>query len=252
MNSMLTIFKNIRRKLAEQSKVKSYLFYAFGEILLVVFGILIALQVNNWNEQRKETIEARKLLQNLQEELTQDSIRINEMVGFEKDLLKSSELLFRAHSEENFSKEYDTLLGRAFRYAVFTPRKDYSDEIYKELNAKNLFDHFRFRNLKDSLRDYYSQMVFMNQYTLGTDQFTTDLAESLANYYQIKPQNKTLINTIISGAGEENFISEYDLKAFRADKSLNSKLYEMVDIHKDRLRGLTNMQDINHSNQLCI
>ena len=50
---MLKFFRNIRKKLASENKVASYLRYAIGEIILVVIGILIALQVNNWNEQRK-------------------------------------------------------------------------------------------------------------------------------------------------------------------------------------------------------
>lgn len=242
---MNRVFRNIRQNSVSKHRLRNYILYAIGEIILVVIGIIIALQLNNWNDERKEAFEARKLLQNLQEELAQDSIRINQMLVFEKELLGSSEQLFRAHSGEDVSKEYDTLLGRSFRYAIFTPRQEYSDEIFKELTAKNFFDHFQHRNLKDSIRNYYSQMVFMNQYTLGTDQFTTDLGESLANYYQIRPQDKTLINTSISGAGEENFISEYDLDGFRANKSLNPRLYDMVDIHKDRLGGLINMQNMN-------
>lgn len=53
---MPTIFKNIRHQLTRQKKVKSYMLYAVGEIILVVIGILMALQVNNWNENRKEKL----------------------------------------------------------------------------------------------------------------------------------------------------------------------------------------------------
>ena len=49
---MIKIFRSIRKKLIEQDKVRKYLLYAIGEIFLVVVGILIALQVNNWNENR--------------------------------------------------------------------------------------------------------------------------------------------------------------------------------------------------------
>ncbi len=69
---MTRIFRNIRQKLAAENlpdrpastsrrrgeqagKIMAYLRYAIGEIVLVVIGILIALQVNNWNEKRKDT-----------------------------------------------------------------------------------------------------------------------------------------------------------------------------------------------------
>ncbi|MFN1835208.1 DUF6090 family protein [Balneola sp. MJW-20] len=48
---MITLFRRIRQKLIDSGSVTKYLLYATGEILLVVIGILIALQVNNWNEQ---------------------------------------------------------------------------------------------------------------------------------------------------------------------------------------------------------
>jgi len=58
----MKIFRNARQKLVSEnlpdrqaSKVMAYLRYAIGEILLVVIGILIALKVNNWNEERKST-----------------------------------------------------------------------------------------------------------------------------------------------------------------------------------------------------
>ena len=49
----MKIFRNIRKKLAAQNRAAAYMPYAIGEIVLVVIGILIALQVNNWNEVRK-------------------------------------------------------------------------------------------------------------------------------------------------------------------------------------------------------
>lgn len=51
---MIKFFRRIRKSLLSENKFSKYLFYAMGEIVLVVIGILIALQINNWNENRAE------------------------------------------------------------------------------------------------------------------------------------------------------------------------------------------------------
>ena len=59
---MINFFRKIRRKLADDNQFFKYSRYAIGEILLVVIGILIALQINNWNENRLAKIEEEKYL----------------------------------------------------------------------------------------------------------------------------------------------------------------------------------------------
>ncbi|NNF86407.1 MAG: hypothetical protein HKO48_02830, partial [Nitrosopumilus sp.] len=54
---MIKFFRRIRKDLMETGKTSKYLKYAIGEIILVVIGILIALQINNWNENRKAEAE---------------------------------------------------------------------------------------------------------------------------------------------------------------------------------------------------
>ena len=51
---MIHFFRRIRQGLLSQNRFSKYLLYAIGEILLVVVGILIALSINNWNEERKQ------------------------------------------------------------------------------------------------------------------------------------------------------------------------------------------------------
>jgi hypothetical protein len=70
---MIRFFRNIRQKLAAENKVMAYMRYAIGEIMLVVIGILIELQVNNWNEIRKERLVEIKYLKNLKHDLQSDS-----------------------------------------------------------------------------------------------------------------------------------------------------------------------------------
>ena len=64
---MVKIFRNIRLNQLRDKSTSKYLLYALGEILLVVIGILIALQVNNWNEERKIAKEIDKLVGDIEE-----------------------------------------------------------------------------------------------------------------------------------------------------------------------------------------
>jgi exonuclease VII small subunit len=67
---MIRFFGMIKRKLLSENKISRYLLYATGETVLVVIGILIALQINNWNENRKSVEKEVDNLENLKTELT--------------------------------------------------------------------------------------------------------------------------------------------------------------------------------------
>lgn len=76
---MLKFFRTIRKKLIEEQNVRKpaspagrYLLYAIGEIALVMIGILLALQVNNWNEARKDKQQTVQYLTSLRSDLIED------------------------------------------------------------------------------------------------------------------------------------------------------------------------------------
>ena len=69
----------------EQNKTSKYLKYAIGEIVLVVVGILIALSINNWNEQRKAGINERGLYSRIIMDLQLDEKRINDYLKYYND-----------------------------------------------------------------------------------------------------------------------------------------------------------------------
>jgi hypothetical protein len=90
---MIRIFRNIRQKLAAENKVMAYLRYAVGEILLVVIGILIALQVNNWNELRKQSIAETEFIEGVKKDLRQDKQYIQLVLKQMKPRIEAFELL---------------------------------------------------------------------------------------------------------------------------------------------------------------
>lgn len=87
---MINFFRKIRKKMADDNRPLKYMRYAIGEIVLVVIGILIALQVNNWNEKRKISEKYKAVLEQIYTVLDQD---IQEMESIEHLLTKKVSLI---------------------------------------------------------------------------------------------------------------------------------------------------------------
>ncbi|MCS4435243.1 DUF6090 family protein [Aquiflexum gelatinilyticum] len=82
---MISFFRKIRQKLLKENRVTRYLAYAVGEILLVVIGILIALQVNTWNENRKKLAVSRETIVNLKAELEEAKVELERAYHFNRE-----------------------------------------------------------------------------------------------------------------------------------------------------------------------
>jgi len=103
----------------EQNKIRTYLFYAVGEILLVVIGILIAMQVNNWNEQRKNRMYELTMLEEVQRELINDSELIESWIPDLKSVQHSFRELAVMKNDPNYSLDsLDIHLERVRGYGI--------------------------------------------------------------------------------------------------------------------------------------
>ncbi len=90
---MLTFLRKLRRSLIESGSARKYLLYAVGEIALVVIGILIALQINNWNEWRKERAVEKELLHQFHTELNSDIKQIEYTLSVYENIINSCSVL---------------------------------------------------------------------------------------------------------------------------------------------------------------
>jgi len=120
---MITLFRRIRQKLIDSGSITKYLLYAIGEILLVVIGILIALQVNNWNEERKDRSRADQYLTSLRMDLQEDLIMLQ--VGFDIAYDDSVELisqLQRLNENINQADTVKNILINEMDYYIRAPR----------------------------------------------------------------------------------------------------------------------------------
>ena len=85
---MIKFFRKIRKELISKMKFSEYLLYAIGEIVLVVIGILIALQINNYSEQKKARSEEKVLLSNLSNDVALDILQIENNTALSRERLQ--------------------------------------------------------------------------------------------------------------------------------------------------------------------
>lgn len=231
---MFRFFSNFRYQLAAENRLPKYLRYAFGEIMLVVIGILIALQVNNVNEKRKEAVFEHKVLHEIQVGIQQNIAYLNRGIRQNERAINSCRILLD-HFEQNLP--YNDSLDRYFSFSLqrFYPSLD--NNAYEGLKTYGM--HL-IRN--DSIRDMLGRIYewkyieILNQrqeeYFFGTiAPLLTDWFESYQvggtmkpyNYYALKESKKYkhILRTLISNLELQNQLWK-DIKGNRM------KLYEMI------------------------
>lgn len=87
---MIKLFRNIRKNLLAEGKSSRYLKYAIGEIILVVIGILIALQINNWKELQKEHLQEQTILKRLKQEFESNKTQLENKVAIRNRVIESA------------------------------------------------------------------------------------------------------------------------------------------------------------------
>ncbi|TFG74657.1 MAG: hypothetical protein E4H26_07545 [Flavobacteriales bacterium] len=93
---MIAFLRKIRRQGHSQNKISRYLLYAIGEILLVVIGILIALQINTWNDWSKDRAKEKILLQDMAENLDLNIQNLKGDIEFLRAMNRSSTIVLEA------------------------------------------------------------------------------------------------------------------------------------------------------------
>jgi hypothetical protein len=105
---MINFFRKIRKQLADDNKPLKYMRYAIGEIFLVVIGILIALSVNNWNEENKERLVEKQRYQNILNDLVDDEANINQMIT---DLIQKQDLHYYLYQVSQNNGKLDSTVN---------------------------------------------------------------------------------------------------------------------------------------------
>ncbi len=152
---MLKFFRTIRKKLIEQNKAKNYLLYALGEIFLVVIGILIALQINTWNEEKKDAKFESEILVLINQNLESDSMMISAELRKAQRATELTDRLLQAAEQKAYNDSIPFWLGKIISFERFQSQSSG----YEVLKSKG-FDVLKNKKLRIDLISYYDSDLF--------------------------------------------------------------------------------------------
>ena len=167
---MIKFFRKIRQNLIMENKTSKYFKYAIGEIVLVVIGILIALQINNWNDSRKNKIYEQEILSLINQNLKSDSIALSTELSKSKEATKLSNQLLEQVNKGIYSDSINLWLGKIISFEMFKSQSS-AFEILKSKGIDVISD----KELQLELISYYDERLYTTYEALK------DVEESFKN-----------------------------------------------------------------------
>lgn len=242
---MLKFFRNIRQQLIKENKLKNYTIYAIGEILLVVIGILIALQINTWNQKRISKKTESSILNRLVQDLEKDIERFNYLDSSYQEKKKRNITFRNLISEPNPSDE--TFFAIANFWGAHAEYVNPQTTTYEEMvNSGKIYDISN-NPLVNQISDYYKTVSRIedvtnkegNQYHVvwnGSDLINFWYMKNLTNDLpRLRKTGKILLDKdgpyfkhLINIAGWGNGMTIRNLNRIKELRDLNTSLQKNI------------------------
>jgi len=179
---MIKFFRKIRYDLIEKNKTGKYLKYAIGEIVLVVVGILIALQINTWNENQKLRIQELIHLRNLKDDLLEDKESLSKINERRIDKANSADIMNNYYKEKPIDnlKDYYFHLANTLSWETHQPKNITFLELVNS-GKLSIISNSEIKKLLLEISTSYEEMfaVRTHMYHDYTDYFYKNYAENI-------------------------------------------------------------------------
>ncbi|WCO02727.1 DUF6090 family protein [Psychroserpens ponticola] len=229
-----------------ENKTGKYFKYAIGEILLVVIGILIALQINSWKQEKNYRIVEQSILTNLKEDFIKNQQEIEVLIfanqKYHRNLNQFIKLL-KSSPKETTIQIPDTLTMAAIAAPTYIPTTSTIDviistgniDLIKNETLKTTISRFK-RELADLNEDEYDVRTMANDQLAPLLSQKSDLINEYENTYAytIDRDNKVKINTS-SLVNNSNLLATYIAQRFYYNKMIISQLNGIYDMQKEIL-----------------
>lgn len=151
---MIKFFRKIRQNLLSEGKTGKYLKYAVGEIVLVVIGILIALQINNWNQYKKDRKLEKQYYCRLLEDVKQDLINYNNSVDLLNEKIKVNNTLIQRLLDDSISLDSITpFILKSIKYSIRGTSA--TTDAFEDIKSSGNLNIIKDVSIKNELASYY-------------------------------------------------------------------------------------------------
>jgi hypothetical protein len=174
---MIKFFRRIRQEMIKENRVSKYMLYAIGEIVLVVIGILIALQINNWNEQQKNKKLEQDYYCRLFEDVVQDKEQMSTLLALAEERLEASNQAVRVLLAENAKKVVaGQLIALSLKaiYSDFQPNNSAYQDLKSGANLNNITD----KSVIKALNQYFNRVEELKSIIKVNGKYAVDLSFS--------------------------------------------------------------------------
>lgn len=181
---MIKIFRHIRMQLLSEGKTGKYLKYAIGEIILVVIGILIALSINSWNENRKE----KELEQNyyclLLDDIKQDKQQVETLKSLVKERINSSNKAISEIQKENADA---TEVGINLRLAIRMGKRTFqpNDASFQDIKSSGNLSIIKDKHILKQLNKYFRNVNGYSSTILTNFELDFDKVAGCSDWFEI-------------------------------------------------------------------
>lgn len=244
---MIKFFRKIRQSLLIENKFGKYLMYAIGEIVLVVFGILIALQINSWKEESNNRKIEQSILNNLKEDFNKNQQEIEVLIfanqKYYRNLDKFIEILKTAPKDTEI-KVNDSLSIAAIAAPTYIPTTSTIDviistgniDLIKNEKLKTLISRFN-REVADLSEDEKDVRILANIQICPLLGLNSDLIAVYQNAYAytIDRSNKLKMNSE-SLVLNSNLLGSFIAQRFYYNKMILNELSEISEMQKEILQ----------------
>tara|TARA_R110002124_G_scaffold5301_1_gene32991 strand:+ start:3315 stop:4046 length:732 start_codon:yes stop_codon:yes gene_type:complete len=233
---MIKFFRKIRQNLLSEGKAGKYLKYAIGEIVLVVIGILIALQVNNLSEVRKSNLELNKINQNLIQEFESNQKALSTaLLGLKwtkRGGLKILSMMGKSESELNRTN-IDSLIETSLFWPTWKP----TNFVLNELKSTGKLSLIKNSNIKELLFEYERQSENVNEWNRRMEKSSQDIVDYIKSYGSLRNvnHNRISINKSDLDFNNINFFNDLKFENQVDEKVLYSQFLENVYAETDKL-----------------